>query len=188
MTVRPSTRRTDGFTLIELMVVVAIIGMLAAIAIPAFMKNARKAKTSEATVHIRQIYGASRSYIFEERAARGQAGVSTLPPQFPEAIGITPGTTCCAGPGMKCIPSPADWAPASWQVLHFDMTDPHYYRYAYDSTGAAGAGLGSRFTARALGDLNCDGVFSTYEMVGVWSDVDHDVHGSAGVYANNPLE
>ena len=64
------TERQAGFTLIELMVVVAIIGILAAVAIPAFMKNARKAKTAEATTNVKKIYdGARAAYLEESRAS-----------------------------------------------------------------------------------------------------------------------
>ena len=48
-------RNQKGFTLIELMIVVAIIGILAAVAIPAFLKFIRKSKTSEAGINIKSI-------------------------------------------------------------------------------------------------------------------------------------
>ena len=65
MIARIRNRIEKGFTLIELMVVVAIIGILAAVAIPAFMKNARKAKTAEAVTNVKKLYDGARSY-YEE--------------------------------------------------------------------------------------------------------------------------
>jgi type IV pilus assembly protein PilA len=176
-----------GFTLIELMVVVAIIGVLSAIAVPAFIRNARKAKTSEAVVNIRKIYGASRSYIIEDHFEQG-GGVLT--PQFPGAEVPTPVGSCCLAPnvGGKCSPVAGTWGSPTWTVLQFSLDDPHYFRYEYDSTGAVSAGATSRFTVRALGDLDCDGTTSTFEMFGEWSSIDHDVHGSAGLFEHNALE
>jgi len=55
-------RNKKGFTLIELMIVVAIIGILAAIAIPNFLKFQAKAKQSECKTNLGAIYVAQLSY------------------------------------------------------------------------------------------------------------------------------
>ncbi len=55
----------QGFTLVELMIVVAIIGILAAIAIPNFLKYQAKAKQGEAKVNLKGIYTAELSYLAE---------------------------------------------------------------------------------------------------------------------------
>jgi type IV pilus assembly protein PilA len=54
-----------GFTLIELMIVVAIIGILAAIAIPNYMKYQAKAKQSEAKSNLNGIFTVEMSYFAE---------------------------------------------------------------------------------------------------------------------------
>ncbi len=182
-------RLKGGFTLIELMVVVAIIGILAAVAIPAFMRNARKAKTVEATTNVKKLYDGARSYYEEERNQRG----STIPiaKQFPgagAAITAPAVNSCCGQPGDKCVPSPAAFTGVNgptWSALKFSIDDPHYYWYTY--TGGAGTGTASTFTAAANGNLNCDAVYSTFELVGS-VQADGTVTGSAGLYQNNDLE
>lgn len=54
-----------GFTLIELMIVVAIIGILAAIAIPNFMKFQARARQSEAKVNLKAFFTAAKGYFAE---------------------------------------------------------------------------------------------------------------------------
>ena len=56
---------SKGFTLIELMIVVAIIGILAAIAIPNFLKYQCKAKQSEAKANLGSIRVAQEAYYAE---------------------------------------------------------------------------------------------------------------------------
>jgi type IV pilus assembly protein PilA len=55
-------KRQDGFTLVELMVVVAIIGLLSAVAIPNFKKYQAKSKTSEAKLQLSAAYTAQQSF------------------------------------------------------------------------------------------------------------------------------
>ncbi|MFL5783774.1 MAG: type IV pilin protein [Bacteriovoracaceae bacterium] len=55
-------RRQDGFTLVELMVVVAIIGLLSAVAIPNFQKYQARSKTAEAKLQLAAIYTAEASF------------------------------------------------------------------------------------------------------------------------------
>ena len=55
-------KRQDGFTLVELMVVVAIIGLLSAVAVPNFKKYQAKAKMSEAKLQLSSLYTAETAF------------------------------------------------------------------------------------------------------------------------------
>ncbi len=155
-----------GFTLIELMIVVAIIGILAAVAIPAFLDYMKKGKRSEAEVNLGAIQKGAKSGFFEDSAfpnpeAPGVGG---------SYAGVTPGATCCAQtPQNRCTVDLDQWrsgdsaAPYEWDLLQFSVDEQHYFRYSYV---ADGNGDTSVYTAQAIGDLDCDGDFMSYVVAG----------------------
>ena len=73
-----------GFTLIELMIVVAIIGILAAIAIPNFLRFQAKAKQSEARILLSGIYTSETAYFAEQNTYATDLGTK---------IGYAPSST-----------------------------------------------------------------------------------------------
>ena len=69
-----NTSRKAGFTLVEIMIVVAIIGLLAAIAIPNFVKARQTSQTNACINNLRQIDGAVNQLALE---AQLQTGATT---------------------------------------------------------------------------------------------------------------
>jgi prepilin-type N-terminal cleavage/methylation domain-containing protein len=168
-----------GFTLIELMIVVSIIGLLAAVAMPSYVTYIKRAKTSEAPANLSVMYRGAVAYFSADHASR--LG-TVLPRQFPVSRGPdpTPATMTAAKGGKVSVPE-ATWDDPTWLALGFSLSSPQQFAYQFNSTGT---GVTSALTARAWGDLDGDGWFSRYERVAS-VDTSMEVTGGTGVYAMN---
>jgi prepilin-type N-terminal cleavage/methylation domain-containing protein len=169
-----------GFTLVELMVTVSIVGTLAAVAIPAFFRLTHSAKTTEAVDRLAYLYRQSTAYWAGERVGRPGA-VALSPRQFPGPAPLTPFPVPS---GHRVQDAPGAWNQETWQALNFSMTKPHYYSYEYR---AEGTNLDAKFTARALGDLDGDVTFSTFERAGRVNE-NLEVEGTSGLWMSNETE
>ncbi|MDI1337643.1 MAG: prepilin-type N-terminal cleavage/methylation domain-containing protein [Lacunisphaera sp.] len=75
----PSRRPPAGFTLVEIMIVVVIIGLLAAMAIPAFQRSQQRSQAARLTNDFRQFDSAFQRYLMENGQGPPAAGVGVVP-------------------------------------------------------------------------------------------------------------
>ena len=144
-----------GFTLVELMIVVAIIGILAVLAIYGVTKYITNAKTSEARNSLGQLAKAAVASYEEERSA----------PDYVAPGSVTAGSQhqVCAG-ASATVPAAianvankkyqssqatgADWSigdkNTGWPCLKFALTEPQYFMYDYKADTAT-----NRWVAKA---------------------------------------
>jgi type IV pilus assembly protein PilA len=161
-----------GFTLIELMIVVAIVGVLAALAIYGVRRYLLNAKTAEVRNSLGQMTKDAKSaYEREGMAATilapgGTAGLSNV---LCDSAGASVPSDKTSIQGMKYQSKPAtgeDWLKdvatpgKGFACMKFSMSDPQYFMYSY------GATITADFTATGNGDLNGDTTTSTFIMRG----------------------
>jgi type IV pilus assembly protein PilA len=129
-----------GFTLIELMIVVAIIGILAAIAIPNFLRFQMKAKTSEGKTNLAAIRTAQQSYYSEYG-------------RYVSSTGAAP--TLAAIGNSKTMFTPA--TATGFTTLGWEPDGQVFFSYAVGSDA-----IGSGFFATAQANIDTDAVSQTW--------------------------
>ncbi len=194
-----------GFTLVELMIVVAIIGVLAALAIYGVRRYLSAAKTGEAK---NTVGGISRI------AATRYQGELMAPEVLPEG-GVSQQSSSALCTSASAVPdnldkvrgrkyqpgkSPGmDWGTgdqlAGWTCLVFSISNPIYYQYHYYNgsnylspmLGGPDPG-GSGFEAAARGDVDGDLEESLFARVGTINQVTKALVLSTNVFISHEFE
>ena len=140
--------KTGGFTLVELMIVVAIIGALASVAVPSFLNYQLKAKRAEALANLSSLAKSQKSYFAEfnayvwvapEPSTSGGAGLPTTIKR-----GVAP-----VANGFSSV----GWTPEGDVYFDYDTNTPGSVMGGCTCTEAC-------FTSAAYGDLDGDGNMS----------------------------
>lgn len=174
----------SGFTLVELMIAVAIIGVLAAVALPSFLNYTARAKSSESVNNLKAIYTHATAYYTGIRAAAG--------------LGANMVGRCIVGSSAGTVPAtptsfaqtanfPAD---AAFQSLGIPTAENIFYGYGIVSGGATCGVAANRtdvYTFYAQGDLDGDAMLSRFELA-CGSNVDAELYRAPGFFVVNELE
>lgn len=168
------------------MVVVAILGILAAVAVPAFLGYRRRAHTAEVPLNLNNMYKLAASLYSSEYTGRGATSLAVRScVASPSALTpATPGST-----KQSFVPT------LGFQQLGFTVSDMVLYGYAIDSIGlpaelfcsSAGVVNSPVYTFRAQGDLDADTILSTFELA-VGSDHHGHLYHAAQMFTQSETE
>lgn len=170
------------------MIVVAIIGILAAIAIPAFMGYIRRAKASEATSHLKTLFQGAAGYYSQEHW--GERMVASVP-------GAALATSACVVADAQTSNTPGagktslDWSmeAVSFDSIGFATRDPVYYQYGVVGSDGSCGHMGGEplYSFRALGDLDGNSITSLFEIAAGANTV-NELTRSPGIFRLAPDE
>lgn len=105
---KPNLLSREGFTLVELMIVVAIIGILAAVAIPNYQKYQARSRQTEARIGLGAIFAAEKGFQAEHGSYTACLNAAGYAPEgarqyYSQGFGADGGTGCGPAGGQSCL-------------------------------------------------------------------------------------
>ncbi len=166
--------RSKGFTTIELLIGVAIVGILAAVAIPSFKGYVYRGRVTEAVTVLNEIKTRQEAYRSRFGNYAAVSGTSNWTNYTPASI-----------PGSQPVAWPSS---PEWEELGLRPPGPVRFRYATvagfpGDTAPAGTNLDERtfwYAAQAQGDLDDDDVSFTLEVYSQSRNMYNSAEGTGG--------
>lgn len=179
MTVFQRQKSVGGFTLIELMIVVAILGILAAVAVPSFLQYMKRAKTSEIPQMLKRLGNGETKYYQVEKA---DLNGTLLAPTF-VATGRVPASSTLTS--AKRDPLNSFVLETAFSAIEFSVTDPIIASYRVIITGTNN----THYQASALTDLDDDNAtYGYWVRTGIGDSNLRLVDNGSALYRVNDLD
>lgn len=106
---RSHMKKNDGFTLIELMITVAVVGILAAVAYPSYLDQVRKARRAEAQAVLMNIAARQQQMLLDTRSYAATVGALniTVPGTVQQTYGVAISVGTAAVPSFTATATPS---------------------------------------------------------------------------------